>query len=48
MRATTTGSLLLVGLGGLLIGIAVWEKKSTVAQDDCYGMTAPSQPKICN
>ena len=48
MRATTTGSLLLAGLGGLLIGIAVWEKKTNVVQDDCYAMSVPSQPKICN
>ena len=48
MRATTTGSLLLAILGGLLIGIVVWEKKNIVVQDDCYAMSAPSQPKICN
>jgi hypothetical protein len=48
MRATIIGSLVLAVLGGLLMGITVWEKKSNTAQDDCYAMTAPAQPTICN
>ena len=46
MRGKTLGSLLLAGLV-LIVIIAMEMRKTGVAQDGCYAMSAPAEPTIC-
>jgi hypothetical protein len=46
MRGKTLGSLLLAGLV-LIVIIAMETRKTGVAQDGCYAMSAPAEPTIC-
>ena len=47
MRGKTLGSLLLAGLVLIIVIIAMEMRKTGVAQDGCYAMSAPAEPTIC-
>lgn len=47
MRGRSLGSLLFAGLALILVTIVMEMRKTGVAQDGCYAMSAPAEPTIC-
>jgi hypothetical protein len=48
MRGKTLGSLLLAGVALIAILMVTERRRTSVARDGCYAMTAPAEPTICN
>ena len=47
MRGRYLGSLVIAGLALIIVTIVVEMRKTGVAQDGCYAMSAPAEPTIC-
>jgi hypothetical protein len=47
MRGRYLGSLLFAGLAFIIVTIVVEMRKTGVAKDGCYAMSAPAEPTIC-